>query len=268
MTEACPQFKQSKIAREKNKNHKLKQRYDYFKARFDEVSKRASASLPRTIKAQRSILQEALMSSINQLNLYKKEKEFYIRKQLKIPKISLNDLELEKKTLKQKIQHLKSENSSLKTPSEIEYYSQSSEKTIKLAYEISCIKKKITELQQTHDKNQKIIKILEDQTGDFGITANAIINENESNRLSNYEKNLKYSLKKNQAKYKQKIKELEEEEQKCNYEKVCLQMKILKSNQQERLLEITLCQQRENVSDFRYADANFLYKPSIRALYY
>ena len=82
------------------------------------------------------------------------------------------------------------------------------------------------------------------------------------------EKYLITCIKSNELKFKQKFKEIEAIDLKLNSDIICLRMKILKTTQQERLLELALNQNKDgNPSDHNYNDANFLYKPSIKALY-
>lgn len=269
MTETVPNEIVNKVEQLVMQNAKLKERYEFYKTRFTEISKRTSPTPPPQ-KNQKNVLNDALISSMQHLESLKREKESYLKKQQKIISNSPNELEFQKKQLEQKIKQLKSENSSLKKTQIHNQALYSSEKTIEISHQITQTQKRISELDSIHANNLKTIKFLESQLPPEILDQSSTIKDNEKlyTKLCKIEKSLQSTLKSNDAKFKQKIKELEAQEQKCNSEKVCIQMKILKTSQQERLLEMTIHQQSENTKDHNYADANFLYKPSIKGLYH
>ncbi|OMJ77588.1 hypothetical protein SteCoe_22796 [Stentor coeruleus] len=269
MTETVPNEIVNKIEQLTMQNAKLKERYEFYKTRFTEISKKTSPTPPPQ-KTQKNILNDALISSMQHLESLKREKESYLKKQQKIISNSPNELEFQKKQLEQKIKQLKSENSSLRKSQVHNQTFHSSEKTIEISNQITQTQKRIAELESIHTNNQKTIKLLESKLPPEILDQSSATIDNEKlyTKLCKIEKSLQSTLKNNDTKFKQKIKELEAQEQKFNSEKVCLQMKILKTSQQERLLEMTLNQNSENISEHNYTDANFLYKPSIKGLYH
>ncbi|CAG9313307.1 unnamed protein product [Blepharisma stoltei] len=82
------------------------------------------------------------------------------------------------------------------------------------------------------------------------------------------------SWKANVAKYQQKIKEMEEEESKIREKVIGIKTKVFKKDQQMRLLHMTRDEliSMKNSPDkpddgLFHPDVNFLYKPSVNALY-
>lgn len=270
MTDPIPIQLSSKIEKISLQNIKLKQRFELYNSRFINISQRNSASFASSTlspNAQKNTLKKLLKLSLNKLNQLKEEKQFLIKKQQKIIKNSQQELEFQKSYFEQKIAQLKLENLALKASKEELLQKRINEKAIEMFNKISNSQKRILELENFHLKNQKIIKKLESQVQAENPTISYQESEILYNKLCKTYKTLEASIKSNEAKYKQKIKELETQDQKINSEKICLQMKILKTAQQQRLLEINLYQQAENTNNHNYNDANFLYKPSIKSLY-
>lgn len=218
-----------------------------------------------------NVLKESLSISIQKLNAARKEKELYMKNAHKIIIKTPFELEFQKKQLENKIKLLTDENKALRQVVEF----KNPDKKTDLTQEIILCRKKISELEVKHEKNVKVLKELEGKLGDpktvikEGIFSGTDEEEEKTyQRLVKIEKILTSSLKANENKYKQKQKEFEVDEQRLASEKICLQMKILKTTQQERLLDLSISQNNGRDSrDHNYTDANFLYKPSIKALY-
>ena len=201
----------------------------------------------------------------------KKEKEFYTKKTSKLITNTSQELEFQRKQLESKIKELTIENEILKQAKNV-----NNEETKDLSHEVIFYRKKVAELEIKHEKNLKSLKELGQQLHEReGDLSNSPKKESEPDdmdeektyeKLCKIEKNLKTAIKTNYFKFKQKQKEYEAIEQKLSSEKITLQMKILKTAQQERLLELSISQNL-NSKEHNYTDANFLYKPSIKALY-
>lgn len=175
------------------------------------------------------------------------------------------DLEEQRIHLEGKLKLLKIENEALKIKQNKKNESSGVEKEI-LA-EIENYKKRIEEMQKQHDKNLQVIRNLKEKRGDLSAVEGTDAGDKELEKLWKIEKNLKSSLKSSDAKYKQMLKELENNAEKLNADKICLQMKILKTNQQERLLQMTIDKSLGD-GEHNFTDANFLYKPSLKGLYH
>ena len=253
-------------------NKQLKERFNFYKSRFNEITKKSISSTPNSVNSNNSVLKDALMVSLQKLDNLKKEKEFYSNQKFSTQERNAQDLEVQRKQLENKIKQLKQENERIKKSSTKE----ESSGQIDYTNEISSYKKKIFELEAKHEKNLRTLKELEQKLKkqdsfkskkeNFDVLDSAGL-EKKYQKLCKLENFLKKSIKSDELKYKQRLKELETEEQKISAEKVCIQMKILKTTQQARLLELSISQNHDT-SDDNYPDANFLYKPSIKALYH
>lgn len=250
-------------------NQKLKSRYDFYQKRISEVSRRSAHFIPNILLSNKtSTLKETLRKLQKELENLKREKESLFNPNAK----TLKELEELKYKFEKKIKTLKDENSALKLK-KLKNAEEENEKTQN--EELNMLRKKVKEMENTHDKNLRNIEGLKDKLysgkkgGKLVRSSEIGAEENDADKLRKIESNLKNFIKSDAAKYKGILKELESSLEKLNSDKICLQMKILKTKQQERLLQLSIDQGndgRQNESN--YADANFLYKPSIKSLYH
>lgn len=251
-------------------NQKLKSRYDYYQSRLSELQKKTVHINSNSVySSPNSDLQSHLKNSLYQLESLKREKDLLDSTNAK----ALEDLQNQKKAYLNRLNSLKHENTSLKSRRKSKSISsipsESSENS-----EILSLKKKIMDLENTHNKNQEKIKELQQsvkRSKKFPVEAETSELTEESKLLSKLQKTenqLQNIIRSNETKYKQIVKELEGNLEKLNSDKIVLQMKILKTTQQERLLQMTIEQDMDEGHNQSFADANFLYKPSIKALYH
>ena len=227
--------------------------------RFNEISKKA---VPYSFPKKSNVLKEVLASSVQKLEVLKKEKESFLTQKLKNP----SDLEDQRIHLEGKLKQLKMENEALKSKKENKKNEPSGVER-EILNEIDNYKKQIEEMQKQHEKNLQIIRSLKEKRGDLSAREGSEAGDKELEKLWKIEKNLKSSLKSSDAKYKQMLKEMENNAEKLTADKICLQMKILKTNQQERLLQMTIDKSLGD-GEHNFTDANFLYKPSLKGLYH
>ena len=250
-------------------NQKLKSRYDFYQKRISEVSRRSAHFIPNILLTNKtSTLKETLRKLQKELENLKREKESLFNPNSR----TLQELEELKSKFDKKIKTLRDENSALKQK-KLKNVEEENEKTQN--EELSMLRKKVKELENIHEKNFKTIEGLKDKldaekkVGKQGRPSEIGGEEKDVDKLRKLENNLKNFIKSDAAKYKGILKELESSLEKLNSDKICLQMKILKTRQQERLLQLSIDQGndgRQNESN--YTEANFLYKPSIKSLYY
>lgn len=238
-------------------NSKLKERFQVYKNRLNEITKKNY--LPDLTK-KNSALKETLNGAVLRLEALKRDKDTFSIQNLG----NSGNLEEQKQALEQKLMRVKAENEYLKEKKRNQC-SENTEIEKELLASIAKYKQKILELENQHIKNKQILKSLKDRKN--SPDPDHETNEKSLEKLWKIEKNLKSSLKLNDLKYKQKLKELENTAEKLSADKICIQMKILKTTQQERLLQMTIDQNLSN-NEHSFNDANFLYKPSIKALYH
>jgi chromosome segregation ATPase len=254
----------SEIGMLEEMNHKLKDRYEFYKVRLADVSRKSAHFNPKLFPKKHQALQESLKTLQNALEILKKEKESLSGPASK----NLSDLEEQKKSLELKIKSIKIENEAIRSRLK---QKESSEESI-INPEVIGLKKRVAELEAAHEKNlqtikdlQKVQKEKENSRKSAGKESEDTGPESQTEKLSKLEQNLRTMIKSNENKFKSLLKELETTVEKLNSDKICLQMKILKTTQQERLLQMTLDKKESEPS---FADANFLYKPSIKSLYH
>lgn len=172
-------------------------------------------------------------------------------------------IEAQKLALEKKLLQVKAENEMLKEKNKGKTFEEA-EIEKELMASIENYRKKISILEDQHMKNSQILKSLKGKTSPELGPENS---EKNMEKLWKIEQNLKSSLKSSDLKNQQRLKELENTAEKLSADKVCIQMKILKTSQQERLLQMTI---DKNLGDNEHSfnDVNFLYKPSIKALYH
>lgn len=196
---------------------------------------------------------------MHQLESLKKDYNSFSHKEIKFsPGLEAQKLSLEKKLLQ-----VKAENEMLKEKNKVKSF-EDTEIEKELLSSINKYKQKIYKLEEQHLKNSQILKSLK---GKKSPEIDPEDSEKNMEKLMKIEQNLKSSLRSSDLKYQQKLKELENTAEKLSADKVCIQMKILKTSQQERLLQMTI-DQTLGVNEHSFNDANFLYKPSIKALYH
>ena len=78
MTETVPNEITNKIEHLAMQNAKLKERYEFYKTRFTEITKKTSPT-PPPLKSQKNVLNDALISSMQHLESLKREKESYLK---------------------------------------------------------------------------------------------------------------------------------------------------------------------------------------------
>ena len=220
-------------------------------------------------------LKDTLGKSIQKLEHLKKEKEYYTKKKQNIIIINQQDLEIKKRQLEMKIyltsQAIEKIKKITKNNADVTI-----ENSKGISFEFLTYKRKVFELERKHENNQKIIKELENKLTELKDERKIDDNsyklesdlEKSYHKLCKKEKYLIGCIKTNEVKYKQKIKECDTFSQQLSSERICLQMKILKTAQQERLLELALKQNEDEIPiEHNYHDAHFIYKPSIKSLY-
>ena len=140
------------------------------------------------------------------------------------------------------------------------------------------IKRNINELELIHEKNLKIVNAMEEKS--LGNRMNSEKNDYSQEKIEfktkaelDYSKlrrkyNLLYKLYISHVmNFEKKVKELEKIDKNLMQSRTCLQMKLLKMKQQERLLEVAESQIVSSKVRKHYTEARFLYKPSIKNLY-
>lgn len=251
-------------------NQKLKDRFDYYQARVSDLERKSARAIPKLVlQTPSKNLESMLKSSISHLESLKREKSLLESSSTK----TLQDLENQKKQYQNRLNILKSENNSLKSRSKSKSIpSSTSEKEDQI--EIENLKSKIQDLENTHKKNQETLKDL--QSAQKKVKKKSLdeetIEENEETKelkkLQKAENHLQTLIRSNENKYKQMVKDLESTIEKLKNDKVVMQMRILKTTQQERLLQMNIEQGESELNDRSIADANFLYKPSLKGLYH
>ena len=247
---------------------RLKERFQVYKNRLNEVRKRNC--LPDVSKKNMG-LKETLNSAVLRLEALKRDKEGSSGP-LPLPNGEVQDLDQQRQALEQKLMRVKAENEYLKEKKRNQSY-ENTEIEKELLASIHKYKQRVLDLEAQHAKNKQVLRSLKDPKHSLDPDPNPNpdldpeTNEKGLEKLWKIEKNIKSSLKSNDLKYKQKLKELENTAEKLSAEKICIQMKILKTTQQERLLQMTIDQGSSN-NEHSFNDANFLYKPSIKALYH
>ena len=241
---------------------------------------------------------------IQKLEQQDSEKPEIFKKNSKKLENNVGELKFKKIKLEQQIANLLKENLSLKGNQNIENIE--SQKNENLKSEMLLLKNLVSELESKHEENQKTIKINEEILEKISKipknseksfekpskneksfekpSKNEKSSKNSEKSSKNSEKkvsadnlhkkllkklnSLQNNFKANESKYKQKLKEYESIEKELSQSRVCLQMKLLKAKQQERLLEIAVNQSKiSEKGESTYTNPNFLYKPSIKGLY-
>ena len=251
-------------------NQKLKDRFEYYKARLSEFEGKSACRIPKLAMPVPGMnLESKLKSSVSYLDSLKREKSLIESNQIR----TLQELESQRKLLETRLNILRSENNSLKFNSK----AKSGASKITEKEEAETWRSKIQDLENTHKKNQEMIRDL--QSAQKRLKKKQVEEENpeekeedeetkELKKLQKAESHLQNIIRSNENKYKQVVKDLELALEKLSNDKVVLQMKILKTTQQERLLQMTIEQGDSEWNDRSFADANFLYKPTLKGLYH
>ncbi|OMJ67164.1 hypothetical protein SteCoe_35743 [Stentor coeruleus] len=249
----------------------IQQRYNYYSGRFNEIKKKTLSPTVFTRNSSSEFLQKKkeLNDLTKKLEIVHKEKTRLTKSQPRLPKKSIGEMWLVKRRLEEQVSSAKELNQKLKANRK-----NLQKKTDEvITNEYNKTKKCLEELELDHKSKCIMISELKKTLGpedDYKDLNNigSTNQEAEYIKLQKYYKIIKKSYRANETKNKQKYKELQELEQKLQQDKVCLQMKILKTKQQERLLELSFTHNTdENTLIHNYTDPSFLYKPSVKGLY-
>lgn len=249
----------------------IQQRYDFYSRRFEEIKKKTPSPTMFTRNSSSEFLQKKkeLNDLTKKLEIIHKEKSRLTKSQPRLPKKSIGEMWLVKRRLEEQISSAKELNQKLK----------SNRKNIQkitdnvITNEYNKTKKLVEELDFAHKSKRTMISELKknlspEVESEDSHNIEKTSQETEYIKLQRYYKIMKKKYRANEAKNKQKYKELQELELKLQQDKVCLQMKILKTKQQERLLDLSFTHNNDgDTLIHNYTDPSFLYKPSIKGLY-
>ncbi|OMJ92751.1 hypothetical protein SteCoe_4379 [Stentor coeruleus] len=249
----------------------IQQRYDFYSKRFKEIERKTPSPTMLTRNSSSEFFQKKkeLNDLTKKLQLIHKEKNHLTKSQPRMPKKSTYEKWFVKRKLKANFSSTRDLNQKLKT--NLNNIQKKADEVIINDYNKT--KKLIEELEHDHKSKLTIINELkkalgyEDESKDLYNFGN-ISHEAEYIKLQRYYEILKKSCRVNQAKNKQRYKQLQELEQKLRQDNFFLRIKILKTKQQERLLDLPFTNNTGGESLIHnYTDPNFLYKPSIKGLY-
>jgi conjugal transfer/entry exclusion protein len=250
----------------KEENKKLKDRFDFYNSKLANITKEPLMPDSNMVNINKAFKTEYSNSSNQKFSQFdvspKKPSKFIIK--------NIDELVFQKALLDNKVQKLSEENEKLKTEKK---KSEISTETDYVRKEYNEQKKRVQKLEKTHETYQKQLedyKNLLDNTQRIETPEfNEIQAEEKYKNLQKYLKKLEKSRKASEFKFKQKLKDLEKLDTEVTQTSLVLKMKLLKAKQQERLLESSILQVSEaGLSGSKYSNVDFLYKPSIKNLYY
>jgi hypothetical protein len=256
-------------------NKQLKDMYNYYHGRLDRIlssperSKRGGSS-----KSFVFIQKKELNSRVKKLGIMSQERKKLMENRPKLVKNTAGELWLCRQQLEEKIQKALQENERLKQLKK-DAKNEKSQDGDEIREYLQC-KKNFKELEKKHEKLARIVQeINEKSTSKQGVNEalNLIMqlkfeSENEQDKLAKHYEILKKSYVSNEKIFRNQLKDYEILDQKLSQNLVYLKMKLLKSTQQERLLEITTnLTESSGVISQSSMNTSFLYKPSLKSLY-
>ncbi|CAG9323074.1 unnamed protein product [Blepharisma stoltei] len=270
-------------------NQKLSKEYAELKEQYDKI---VVKSTPKAKTQNVHMLKAALgtpESSKKVLRIFEKDIEFLERRLLMPKDIDIEyKLEIQIRELKKQLESLRKENERLNKltlqAKEAPVIAQNPEN--ELLKEINQLNKEIDKTDSKITKNEKMQEELAQKIPTLESKSYKLLTKLGKYKERNDEKAKKFddmnkkltiisnSWKSNVAKYQQIIKEMEQEEGQIRERFVGIKTKVFKKDQQMRLLHMT----RDELISMRSSpdkpddgmfrpDVNFLYKPSVNALY-
>ena len=259
---------------------KLKEKYIHFNKKLLHFPKKSikhefiehiSNNFPLSEK------QEKTENVLKKSESLKHKKKIIEAKNIKIATNTKDELIFQKEILQKKIKKLIQENEKLRL------MNTNSNKTLKkdefsqkIYSDYLDMKNNINKLKLIHKENSLIIKSFDEQLlkAELNPQKQEILEINFDYKAKpkyiklNRKYKLFYKLHTNQINnLEKKRKALEEIEKKLDQSKIFLQMKLLRIEQQNRLLGLIFNQLSTSIEYQNYTDARFLYKPSIKNLY-